>query len=78
MLYMDKLSIAFNDVFRRLFNIKRGFSIASIYVEHNVISFKILLRKAAYNFRVCLTESGNHYVINAMVSSVFFTINLFI
>ena len=68
---MNKLSVALNDVFKRVFNIKRGIIITMINVENNVNSFKALLRKAAYNFRVHLTESGSCYV-NAMVSSVFF------
>ena len=67
---MNTLSVPFTDVFTSMLNIQRGISVSSIYVENNVNSFKTLLRKAAYNFRVRLTRSGNWY-INVMVSSVF-------
>ena len=73
---MDTLSVAFNDVVRKWFTITRDISISSIYVENNVNSRKTLLRKAAYNFGVRPTKSGNRCV-NA-VAQYSFTVSPFL
>jgi hypothetical protein len=68
---MNKLNVAFNNVYRTLFHIKRGTSMSSLYVHNNIDSFTILLRKAAFSFRNRLLTSLNNYVM-LIVSSVYF------
>lgn len=68
---MTKVKVAFNDVFRHLFTIKRGSSISCIFVQNNIDSFFTLLRKSAFNFRNRLMKSENA-IINTITSSVFF------
>ncbi len=68
---LKKLTVAFNDIYRMLFNVKRGESISAIYVQNNVDSFKVLLRKAAYRFRMRLLDSNNYYV-KLITTSVYF------
>ena len=67
----NKLKVAFNDVYRNLFHIRRGESMSAIYVNNNVDSFRTLLRKAANNFRMRLMNSTNKYVC-VVAQSVFF------
>jgi hypothetical protein len=59
---MNKLIVAFNDIYRMLFNIKRGESMSNIYVSNNMDCFNVLLRKAAFRFRTRLLDSDNIYV----------------
>ena len=66
-----KTNVAFNDIYRLLFNIKRGDSISEIYVANDIDSFICLLRKAAFRFRVRLLNSNNA-LIAKMVNSVYF------
>ena len=68
---MDKVSVAFNDVYRKLFNIKRGASISAIYVINNLDGFRTVMRKASFSFRNRIFESDNKYV-QLITNSVFF------
>ena len=68
---MGKVVVAFNDVYRKLFGIRRGVSMSGIYVQNNLDGFKTLLRKASFNFRNRLLESINEYV-TVITRSVFF------
>ena len=66
-----KLIVAFNDVYRLLFNVKRGVSMSEIYVNSNIDHFKIIVRKASYRFRLRLQKSDNQ-VVSTIMKSVFF------
>ena len=70
----QKLIVAFNDVYRLLFNIKRGVSMSEIYVNNNIDHFKIIVRKASYRFRLRLLKTDNH-VVSTIMKSVFFYSN---
>ena len=67
----SKVTVAYNDVYRHLFYIKRGTSMSMEYVTNNLHCFKSLMRKASFNFRKRLLLSGNIY-IKTIVHSVFF------
>ncbi len=66
-----QLNVAFNDVFRQLFGVKRGDSISDIFVHNNIDTFNTALRKAANGFRKRL-YSSNNLLICKIVSSTFF------
>jgi hypothetical protein len=68
---LSKLTVAYNDIYRKLFKIKRGVSMSAIYVCNNMDTFKVLLRKAAYRFRMRLMKSTNQYVQLLMMSVYF-------
>ena len=68
---MTKLKVAFNNVYRYLFNVKRGASMSALYVHNNVDSLNVILRKAAYSFRKRLLESTNKFIV-LLTSSVYF------
>ena len=68
---LQKLKVAFNNVLRKLFNIKCGQSISEICVHSNIDSFNVILRKTYYQFRVRLFDSCNSF-ISTLVNSVFF------
>ena len=72
---LKKVKCAFNDIYQNLFSVERGASMSTIYVHNNVDCFNMLLRKAAYKFRLCLVESTNSYV-KLITKSVYFYCNL--
>ena len=67
-----KASVAYNDVYRSLFNIRRGESISSIFVSNNIHSFNVLVRKYIFSFRKRLLLSSNN-ILKCIINSVFFT-----
>ena len=66
---LKSVNVAFNDVYRCLFKIRRGMS--TIYVKNNLDSFKVLLRKGAVGFRKRLMMSENS-IIKTIIGSVYF------
>lgn len=42
---MNKLNVAFNDIYRKLFKIKRGTSMSCIYVHNNIDGLKAVLKE---------------------------------
>lgn len=71
-----KAIVSYNDVYRNLFGIRRGESISSYFVNHNVDSFKVLLRKAVFSFNVRLFRTSNLLVQNAINCDMFTTTRL--
>lgn len=67
----NKVRVAFNDVFRNLFNVRRGESISGYLVNYRLDSFSCLIRKAQFNFRKRLLESSNS-IIKCICASVYF------
>ena len=53
------------------FNIKCAPSISEIFVQNNINSFNVILRKTYYQFRARLFNSHNS-LISTIVNSVFF------
>ena len=68
---MHKLNVAFNDIYRKLFGVKRGVSMSDIYVRSNIDCLRVVLRKASYRFRKCVLLSSNIFV-RFLTTSVFF------
>ena len=66
-----KLTVAFNNVYRKLFSIKRGTSMSLVYAQNDVNSFSVLLRKLMYSFKCRLETSDNIYV-NHILNSIFY------
>ena len=71
---LDKVCVAFNNVFRMLFSIKRGVSISNIYVTNNIDSLTVLVRKAAFHFRNRLLKSEN-VLVKSFINSVHFILH---
>jgi hypothetical protein len=67
----NKVKVAFNDVYRKLFSIKRGVSISERFMLYGLDHFYVLLRKGIYGFRERIYESDNS-ILSAITSSVFF------
>ena len=66
-----KAVVAYNDVYRNLFGIKRGISMSKVYVERNIDCFKVIFRKTMYSFQVRIRNSFNT-LLKAIVSATFF------
>ena len=47
---LTKIRVAYNNCFRRLFNLSRRCSISTMFVVYDVLSFGELLRKNIFNF----------------------------
>ena len=69
-----KAAVAYNNVYRHLFSIRRGESISQIYVYNNVNSFYVLVRKYVFSLRECLLASSNS-IISTIVSSVYYNVS---
>ena len=70
---LKKVTVAFNEItfYQNVFSVEGGASMSTIYVHNNADSFKLLLRKAAYRFRLHMVESTNKYIITYFKVSVF-------
>ena len=64
----QKVKVAYNDVYRRLFNIQRGESISTIFVSSNIDPFCTVLRKLVYSFKTRICTSANH-LISAIIGA---------
>jgi exonuclease III len=64
----QKVRVAYNDIYRRLFNIQRGESISAIFVRNHIDSFCTLRRKIMYSLKCRLYRTGN-LLIKSIVES---------
>ena len=69
-----KACVAYNNICRTFFNIKRGSSMSEFYVNNDMDSFLVLYRKCIGNFRNRLLQCDN-LLVQTIVSSVFFHFN---
>lgn len=66
-----KVVVAYNDIFRKLFGIKRGESMSALYVRNNIDSVGAIIRKSCFNFITRITESDN-ILIQSIRASLFY------
>ena len=66
-----KCVVAYNDIYRKLFNIKRGESMSALYVLNSIDSFNVIVRKYIYSFKTRIEASCN-MLISAILSSAFY------
>ena len=59
---LKKVKVAYNNVFRSLFNLSRRSSASSMFAENNVLGFDALCRKNIFNFMSRVSESTNSLV----------------
>ena len=75
----NSIKVAYNNVFRHLFNIKHRCSISQVYMCNRVNSFVCLIRKSICSFRARLYSSQNILLTTIVNSTVFMnTSKLFI
>ena len=67
----DKVRVAFNNILRRLMNIRRDQSISGYLVQNELDNFKVLLRKSMYRFKSRIDTPENILVRN-VAHSIFF------
>ena len=68
---MTKINVAYNDVCRKLFRIRRGVSISAIFVSNSINSFRALRRKLVYSFMTRIYASDNILVQTIIKSAAF-------
>ena len=64
----NKVKVAYNDIYRGLFNIQRGESISAIFVSNHIDPFCTVLRKLVYSFKCRLEASANN-LIKAVINA---------
>ena len=69
-----KVVVAYNDVYRSMFNIRRGYSMSHIFVLNGVDHFNVLMRKYVYSFRERLLTCDNT-LIQSIVNSLFYRVS---
>ena len=67
----QKVRVAYNDVYRRLFNIPRGESISAIFVRNHIDSFCTIRRKIMYSLKCRLYKIGNVFIKSIIESDQF-------
>jgi hypothetical protein len=68
---LNRVKVAYNNIFRYLLKIRGPCSMSHIYMELNVDAFKVLIRKAITKFYQRLQCSENS-IISVLVNSTFF------
>ena len=63
--------VAYNNIYRSLFNVKRGDSISAAFVRDNILGFRELLRKFVNSFHERILSSENN-LVKTIVNSVYF------
>lgn len=66
-----KAKVAYNDIYRGLFNVERGVSMSMIYMFSGIDAFDVIVRKYVFSFQVRLFRSSN-IIISTIVTSEFF------
>ena len=56
---ISKLKVAFNNAYRKIFNLPLWSSASTRYAENNICNFKAMLRKSIYRFIQRLQDSDN-------------------
>ena len=67
--------VAYNNIFRSLFNIQRGESISRFYVTYDVPCFKQLLRSSMFGFYKRLMSSSNTLLTTVISSNYFLSMS---
>ena len=70
-LCIKKVSVAYNNIYRKLLGIRRGVSISELDVHNRLDAFCVLNRKSIYSLQCRLLASHNS-IINSIISSLFF------
>jgi len=70
----NKLRVAYNNIFRSLFKLRRDTSISAYMVNSNMDSFQVIIRKQIYKFRERVFSSDN-LLVATIVNAVYFTNN---
>jgi hypothetical protein len=68
---LRNVKVAYNNVFRSFFNIRRSCSVSKFYVNFNIDGFNVLKRKSIVNFRSRLLSSSNN-ILSIIVNSFYF------
>ena len=68
---LDRLRVAFNNVFRIFMSIDRRASVSQAFIQRHVYHFKVLQRKIVFGFRTRLLNSGN-LIVRGIVNSPYF------
>ena len=66
-----RVVVAYNNIYRKLFGIKRGESMSAIYVQNSIDSIGVLMRKSIYGFRKRVNGSDN-MLLQCVRNSLFF------
>ena len=67
----NKAIVAYNDIYRQLFGIRRGISMTATYAENKLLSFKDVVLSNIVSFRKRINRSHN-MILYAITRSVFF------
>lgn len=69
---LDKIRVAYNDVFRGLFKYNRRCSVSQMMVENGIQPFNVCMRRAAYSL-LCRVSSSENIIIDSIFNSRAFT-----
>ena len=58
------LLVSYNNVYPKIFDIKRKSNLSKIFLLNNILNFEALLRKSTFVFTTCLTNFKNVIIYN--------------
>jgi hypothetical protein len=70
--HFNKVKVAYNNVFRHLFNIKKRCSMSQLYMYNDIDSFSVLMRKSIVRFRQRLKSSDNLLIKGVLILPYFY------
>ena len=68
---LDKVRVAYNNVFRAFMSVDRRSSVSAAFVQKGINHFNVLYRKAVYGFKSRLFDCSNSIVQNVIQSPFF-------
>ena len=66
-----RVVVAYNNIYRKLFGIKRGESMSAIYVQNSIDFIGVLMRTSIYGFRKRV-NSSDKMLLQCVSSSLYF------
>ena len=66
-----RVVVAYNNIYRKMFKVRRGDSMSAIYVQQNIDPVNVLIRKNVFGFKNRLFDSSN-LLIKCIMSSHFY------
>ena len=72
---LAKLRVAYNNVYRKVFDLKRQSSASEMFVWNNICNLKVLMRKSIFACTTRLADSKNTIICTMLTSWVIRPVN---
>ena len=70
----QKVKVAYNNIFRHMFGIRRREHVSCHYVSANILPFNVIIRKSIFNLKSRI-ENNSNLILSSIVNSKFFMLS---